>query len=152
MTKFQRQHANWRRQADTAFQNAYINSAGNYCAMCDETLLTWIVLLALVSKICNMIFKWMQTFFLFNNFIAICSWEWGSHYLKQWWSRSLTHIYVAVATWRYRNPFSQWQHNSQWKLRSHWPEVLRQRHIAVAIQGLGPRWGTTSLYELYCIT
>ena len=36
--------------------------------------------------------------------------------------------------WRYRNPFSQWQHSFQRKLRFHWLKFLRQRHVAVARQ------------------
>ena len=63
MKKFQWQHAIGRRQADTAFQNAYINCSGKDCPICGETLLTWIVLLALVPNIGDNIFKWMQIFF-----------------------------------------------------------------------------------------
>ena len=39
--------------------------------------------------------------------------------------------------WRRRNPFSQWQRSFQWKLRSHWLKVLRQRHVTVIIQSTG---------------
>ena len=34
-------------------------------------------------------------------------------------------LFGAVFNYSKRNPFSQWQHNFQWKLRSHWLKVLR---------------------------
>ena len=42
---------------------------------------------------------------------------------------------ITAAIRRCRKSFRQWQHSSQWRLRSHWPKFLRQRHIAVIIQG-----------------
>ena len=53
---------------------------------------------------------------------------------------------ITTAMWRCHNPFSQWQRSFQWKLHSHWLKVLRQRHIAVLIQGSGGRFKNT--YEL----
>ena len=38
---------------------------------------------------------------------------------------------ITTAMWRCRNPFSQWQRNFQWKLRSHWLKFVPQRHGAV---------------------
>ena len=45
---------------------------------------------------------------------------------------------ITTAIWRSRMNFSQWQHNFQRKLRSHWLKILRQCHVAVVIQGPGP--------------
>ena len=42
---------------------------------------------------------------------------------------------VTTAIWRYRKPFSQWQHSFLWKLRFHWLKFLRQHHVAVVRQG-----------------
>ena len=44
---------------------------------------------------------------------------------------------INTATWHCRNLFTQWQRRFQWE-RSHWLEVLPQRHIAIVIQGPGP--------------
>ena len=40
-----------------------------------------------------------------------------------------------TAFWPRHDPFSEWECSLQWKPRSHWLKVLRQRHTAVLMQG-----------------
>ena len=42
---------------------------------------------------------------------------------------------LTTEIWRCHKPFSQWQHNFQRKLCSHWLKFFWQRHIAVVSQG-----------------
>ena len=42
---------------------------------------------------------------------------------------------IARAIRRCRKNFNQWQRSFQWKLCCHWLNFLRQRHVAVVIQG-----------------
>ena len=39
--------------------------------------------------------------------------------------------------WSCRKNFRQWQRSFQWKLRPHWLKFLRQRYVAVVVQGPG---------------
>ena len=52
--------------------------------------------------------------------------------------RRSTVIGTTRALYCWCSPHSQWQHSFQLKLRSHWLKGLRQRHIAVVIQGQEP--------------
>ena len=61
------------------------------------------------------------------------------------WTSSRTTLYAyeyyntgscfIIKTWCYCKTFRQWECSFQWKLSCHWLERLRQRQIAVAIQG-----------------
>ena len=58
----------------------------------------------------------------------------------------------SKASWRCRNPFSQWQHIFPWKLFSHWLKVLRQHHYSAC--NTGPRnaendWWRHHLYSTW---
>ena len=46
---------------------------------------------------------------------------------------------ITAVIWHCRNPFSQWEPSFHRKLRSHWPKVLRQRYVAIVVQGPG-KW------------
>ena len=44
---------------------------------------------------------------------------------------------LTTAIWRCCKNSSQWHRSFHWKLRSHWLKFLRQRRVAVVIQGPG---------------